>query len=284
VYPSFCGAVASAWLCFFLVFPQFEIRTGIIFHNRFADTSVQTEWDENESSTNISLASISEFSVAFNHHSGEQEDAILTAYRNEVQQQWVITFFAGILKPSWYFPETTSVEVAAVILSNASAFDIPPSLAFALCWAESRFNPRAVNRANRDGSIDRGLFQLNNLSFPKLKEADFFNPLVSAYYGMGHLRWCLDTGGSVVAGLAMYNAGTERVKAEGAPKRTLDYVSFILEFQRKIEDAFAVHPFPLPVTEHSTLEPVDLDIPADNAEPHLGKPRLALLTPITGRF
>ncbi|MDR0761326.1 MAG: transglycosylase SLT domain-containing protein [Treponema sp.] len=249
---------------------------------------VQAERPETDPSLNISLSAalISEFPVlAFNHHSRGQEDGILTAYRKEAQQQWVVAFFAGILKSARYFTGTTMVEMAAAILSNASAFDISPSLAFALCWAESRFNPAAVNRANRDGSIDRGLFQLNNLSFPKLKEADFFNPSVNAYYGLAHLRWCLDAGGSVVAGLAMYNAGTGRVKTEGAPKRTLDYISYILEFQRKIEDAFAAHPLPLPLTEQLAPEPADLDLPKpDDAEPRLGKPRLSLLTPITGRF
>jgi hypothetical protein len=285
-YPFFCGVVASAWLCLFLVFPKFEDRTEISFHDRAVSMPVQPERPKTEPSLNISLSAVSEFPVpAFNHHSREQEDDILTAYRNEVQQQWVIAFFAGILKPAGYFPGTTTTEMAAAILSNASAFNISPSLAFALCWAESQFNPMAVNRANRDGSVDRGLFQLNNRSFPKLKEADFFNPSVNAYYGMTHLRWCLDAGGSVVAGLAMYNAGTGRVKAEGAPKRTLDYVSYILEFQRKIEDAFAAHPLPMPVTEELASEPTDLNIPEpDNAEPHLLKPRLSLLTPITGRF
>ncbi|MDR2246943.1 MAG: lytic transglycosylase domain-containing protein [Treponema sp.] len=287
-YPFFCGAVASAWLCFFLIFPQFEDRTGIFFHNRVAGMPVQAERPGTDPALNISLsaASISAFPVpTFNHHSRDQEDGILTAYRKEAQQQWVVAFFAGILKPARYFSRTTTVEMAAAILSNASAFDISPSLAFALCWAESRFNPTAVNRANRDGSIDRGLFQLNNLSFPKLKEADFFNPSVNAYYGLAHLRWCLDASGSVVAGLAMYNAGTARVKAEGAPIRTLDHISYILEFQRKIEDAFAAHPLPLPVAEQLAPDPADRGFPKpDDAEPHFGKPRLSLLTPITGRF
>jgi soluble lytic murein transglycosylase-like protein len=227
-----------------------------------------------------------EFPVpAFNHHSGEREDAILAAYRNEIQQQWVVAFFAGVLKPAGFLAGSPASETAAVILANASAFDISPSLAFALCWAESRFNPAAVNRTNRNGSIDRGLFQLNNFSFPKLEEADFFNPSVNAYHGMAHLRWCLNAGGSVVAALAMYNAGTGRVKAEGAPKQTLDYVSGVLEFQWKLEDAFASLPLPMPIIEELASEPADGGISEPGrADPYFGKPRLTLLTPIAGRL
>jgi soluble lytic murein transglycosylase-like protein len=156
-------------------------------------------------------------------------DRILGYYRAESSRSEVLSFFSALVK---------SEEIAASILDNAEAFDIPPSLAFALCWGESRFNPLAVNRANRNKTIDRGLFQLNGNTFPKLKEAEFFNPRVNAYYGMAHLRWCLDAGGSEVAGLAMYNAGAKRVNAGTTPRRTLDHVSRILEFRKGIESLF----------------------------------------------
>ncbi|UKI53636.1 MAG: transglycosylase SLT domain-containing protein [Treponema sp.] len=60
------------------------------------------------------------------------------------------------------------------ILEEAEKNDIPLSLAFALAYTESHYNVNAVNK-NRNSSIDRGLFQLNNRSFPQLKEEDFFN-------------------------------------------------------------------------------------------------------------
>ncbi|MDR0387137.1 MAG: lytic transglycosylase domain-containing protein [Treponema sp.] len=288
-YPFFCSAVVSAWLCFFSVFPHFEAQTGASFRKFAAAIPVQAGNPRIESPPVASPAAVpaAEFPVpAFNHHSRRQGDAILSAYRNEVQQQWVVAFFAGVLKPAGFLAGTSSAEAAAAILANASAFDISPSLAFALCWVESQFNPTAINKTNRNGSIDRGLFQLNNLSFPKLKETDFFNPSVNAYYGMAHLRWCLDAGGSTVAGLAMYNAGTGRINAEGAPKRTLDYISRILEFQQKIEDTFASYPLPMPVTKELAAEPAnDSGIPEPGrTEPYFGKPRLTLLSPIAGRL
>jgi hypothetical protein len=132
-----------------------------------------------------------------------------------------------------------SEDLAEILLSNARVYRINPALAFALCWEESRYNPRAVNRWNSDQTVDRGLFQLNSDSFPNLTEEEFFDPRVNAYYGMAHLRWCLDTGGTEVSGLAMYNAGIGRVRSRGAPKSTLDYISRILENRRKIEDLFS---------------------------------------------
>jgi hypothetical protein len=162
-------------------------------------------------------------------------DRILEQYRNPVRREQVVEFFAALCG---------SRPVASVILSNADAFKVPPGLAFALCWEESRYNPRAVNRKNRNESIDRGLFQLNNRSFPNVAEADFFNPSINAWYGMGHLRFCLDAGGSEIAALAIYNAGTGRVQTQGTPKMTLDYIHRILESRQKIEAIFAAE-FPL---------------------------------------
>jgi hypothetical protein len=66
----------------------------------------------------------------------------------------------------------------------------------------------------------------------------FFNPETNAYYGMSHLRYCLDTGGTEIAALAMYNAGSSRVHNSGTPKTTLDYVSRILDNRREIERLF----------------------------------------------
>ncbi|MDR1248454.1 MAG: lytic transglycosylase domain-containing protein [Treponema sp.] len=158
-------------------------------------------------------------------------DRILAYYRNAANRPEILAFFTALVQ---------SGEIAESVLNNADKFDIPPALAFALCWGESRFNTLAVNRANRNHSIDRGLFQLNDESFPRLTETDFFDPEINAYYGMAHLRWCLDFGGSELAGLAMYNAGVNRVKAGTTPRHTLDHVARIMEFKRGIEILFQI--------------------------------------------
>ncbi|MBQ1949849.1 MAG: lytic transglycosylase domain-containing protein [Treponema sp.] len=139
----------------------------------------------------------------------------------------------------WFYLHVTgNRETAMAILEEAEKNDIPLSLAFALAYTESRYNTNAVNR-NRNASIDRGLFQLNNRSFPQLKEADFFDPAVSAKYGMSHLRFCMNIAGNEVAALAMYNAGTNKVRADNTPQSTLNYVGKIKAYQEKLDRLFS---------------------------------------------
>ena len=159
----------------------------------------------------------------------EGPDIILDSYLNPVFRDGVVAFFGQL---------TGSSVVAAVVLSHAAVYDINPALAFALCWEESSCNPGAVNY-NRNETVDRGLFQLNNASFPNLAPEDFYDPGVNARYGLAHLRWCLNNAGTEVSALAMYNAGHNRVRSAGTPKSTLDYISRILGRQRKIEKLFA---------------------------------------------
>jgi len=193
----------------------------------------------------------------------EDPDIILKAYRDPEFLSEVTDFF---------FRLTGSLEVAGVVLNYANIFDIDPALAFALCWEESRYKPRALNR-NQNETFDRGLFQLNSGTFSDLSVDDFFDVHINARKGLSHLRWCLDYAGTEVAGLAMYNAGSNRVRSSGTPKKTLDYISRILKEQRRIEGLF--------VTEYARLVHTD---PVEEEE--IIKPaafRLSLLTPLGGR-
>ncbi len=152
-----------------------------------------------------------------------QEDLGLYLYRNPITRDKIILYFTDL---------TGSREITDIILRYSDIYNLPLSLSFALADAESAFSPAAVNR-NRS-SIDRGLFQLNSRSFPYLKEKDFFNPETNARYGLKYLRECLEKGGNVIVGLAMYNAGTGRVTGQGTPKMTLDYIAKIIAFQKEI--------------------------------------------------
>jgi hypothetical protein len=157
------------------------------------------------------------------------QDLISEYYRDPLFRDLVTDFFSRI---------TGSREIAEMILSAAETHKVPFSLAFSVAWEESRYRPKAINTYNRDGSVDRGLFQLNSRSFPKLSEADFFDPRINTRYGISHLRWCLDTGGSEIVALSMYNAGSVRVNTSGTPKMTLEYVGRVLSSRRKIDSLF----------------------------------------------
>jgi len=202
---------------------------------------------------------IPDLSVYFN---GGQ-DLILISYRDPELTDKVLSFFEDL---------TGSNKIAGELLVNASAFDVAPALAFALCAEESAFNPQALNR-NRNGTIDRGLFQLNSASFPHLKVVEFYDIELNTRLGLAHLRWCLDTAGTEVSALAMYNAGTNRVIAHGTPKHTLDYVARILTRQRKIENLFLAE-YP------GFLISGIAEIPEDSKKSGFS---LNLLTPLGGR-
>ncbi len=158
---------------------------------------------------------------------GPGQDIGLELYRRPESRGRVIDFYSQV---------AGSREIAELILHYSNRYEVPPSLSFSLVYAESSFRPRAVNR--NSNSIDRGLFQLNNRSFPELTEADFFDPVVNTQHGVAYLRYCLDEGKNPVVALAMYNAGRTRVTERGTPRMTLDYISKILDYQRDLEGRF----------------------------------------------
>ena len=156
-------------------------------------------------------------------------DSGLELYRQSFSRGSVEKFYSCI---------TRDKDVALAILSEADKNDIPLALAFALAYTESRYNPNAVN-SNSNSTTDRGLFQLNSNSFPALTEADFYDPYISAKYGMSHLKFCLNSAGNEVSALAMYNAGTSRVRSNKTPQSTLNYVGKIITYQKMLESLFA---------------------------------------------
>jgi hypothetical protein len=212
VVPLFFGLLGSLLLC------SVVAADTAIFSKDYAAIRARGDLGEDIEDSNFFLA-VTE----------RAPDPIMEYYRKQEYKNWVIDFFTDIC---------SNKEISQAILQNADEFDVSAALAFALCWEESRFNPRAVSRPNRDGSVDRGLFQLNNRSFPDLDPLAYFYVRYNARYGIGHLRYCLDIGGSEVSALAMYNAGTGRVSSTGAPKVTLNYISRILENKSKIESRF----------------------------------------------
>ncbi len=166
------------------------------------------------------------------------EDLGLYLYRNPLTKNHIVSYFDQL---------TGSSGITDIILRNANNNNISVSLAFSLSFAESSYNPNAVNR--NTSSIDRGLFQLNSKSFPNLKESEFFDPEINAKHGLAYLAKSIEKGGNEIVGLAMYNAGSGRVNGSGTPKMTLDYISKIMDYKKEI-DAFIMDTM---VTERSIV-------------------------------
>jgi soluble lytic murein transglycosylase-like protein len=136
---------------------------------------------------------------------------------------------------SFYFAVAGDPRIGSIILDQASVYDIPLPLAFALAWGESHFNVRAYNRNPQ--SVDRGLFQLNSRTFPRVRVDDFYDPLINAHLGLKHLRFCLNQTDSELMALAIYNAGVLKAR-NGIPYTSLTHLARILEFRAKLEKDF----------------------------------------------
>lgn len=78
-----------------------------------------------------------------------QEDLGLYLYRNPVTRQRVIDYFTGM---------TGSRQLTDIILRYSDINNLPLSLSFALAYAESSFNPSAVNR--NSSSVDLSLIHI----------------------------------------------------------------------------------------------------------------------------
>jgi hypothetical protein len=252
IVPMFFGCLGALILNAFFMKHTIYAHSPVIENQNLAHELVQKNSAEAKS-VNV-----------FYRSRADHRDLILELYRDEESRDRVVDFFAGVC---------ASPEIVQVILDWADSFNIAPALAFALAWEESRLNPYAVNNKNRDGSIDRGLFQLNSRSFPRLETQAFFNPGINAQHGIRHLRHCLDVGGSEIAALAMYNAGANRVNSSGAPKSTLDYISRIMENRREIENLFQ---------KQEALFQEQLDNFSDLAEVVPERSRLVPLMPLAG--
>ncbi len=153
------------------------------------------------------------------------DDLSLTLYRNKNTRGIIEKFYAELCGSRY---------ISGIILKYADMYEVPPSLAFAVCNMESRFNVNAEN-INQDLSIDRGLFQLNSKSFPYLNEDDFFSVQTNVLFGIRHLKYCLKRGQNKIVGLSIYNAGENRVTTNGAPLITLNYVSRVIDYRDTVE-------------------------------------------------
>lgn len=101
-----------------------------------------------------------------------------------------------------YFDGNKNIRI---IMEEALKQNVPVNLAIALAFGESSLNERVYNQNER--SIDRGLFQLNNKSYPFLTKDQFYDPIVNTKYGIAHLKEEFRKTGSYEVSLVNYNCG-----------------------------------------------------------------------------
>lgn len=86
--------------------------------------------------------------------------------------------------------QKTTEQIIREVANNAG---VSADLAVAVAKCESSLNPQAVN-INKDGSVDRGLFQINGKYHPEISEADAFDPTKATQFfcdafKAGHINW-----------------------------------------------------------------------------------------------
>jgi len=84
-------------------------------------------------------------------------------------------------------------NIENLIRSIAKAELVDPDLAIRVARCESNLNPNAIN-INKDGSKDRGLYQINSKWHPEVSDEEAFDPVFSIKffckaYKEGHLDW-----------------------------------------------------------------------------------------------
>ena len=88
---------------------------------------------------------------------------------------------------------TICTTIEQQIRDASKSAGIDPDLAVRIAKCESSLNPAAVN-VNSDGSMDRGLFQINNKAHPEISDLQAFNTNDSIQFFIkafkeGHISW-----------------------------------------------------------------------------------------------
>lgn len=89
-------------------------------------------------------------------------------------------------------------------------YGINPAILNAVAKTESNKNPNAVNCANRNGSCDYGLMQINSIHLPLLQKygvykEDLFEPRTNIFIGAWVLKKCIMRHGTNYKALNCYN-------------------------------------------------------------------------------
>lgn len=150
------------------------------------------------------------------------------------------------LERQFYTTLTGDIKIVDMVISyNRGRMSL--DVLFAMMEKESSFNIYAINTNVDDDtgivlSVDRGLFQLNSLSYPELSESDFFNLDINIPTGIGHIAsdyaWAKR---NLKIALYAYNAGRTKVEENRVPSCTYDYAEYIV--QRSSEIALAKKQF-----------------------------------------
>lgn len=93
-------------------------------------------------------------------------------------------------------------------------YNLPKDILKAIATVESGFNPKAVNKSNKGGSVDRGVMQINSYHLKTLKgygisKEDLFKPCLNIHVGAWILWDSIKRHGNTWKAVGAYNARSE---------------------------------------------------------------------------
>ena len=118
--------------------------------------------------------------------------------------------------PKILFPLFAALCVNFLHANNAfveagKAFGVDSRILWAIAYKESRHTPHIVSKANKNGTYDIGIMQINSSHLAWLKNYGINqktlleNPRINIFTGAMILRRCFDTHGANQNGITCYN-------------------------------------------------------------------------------
>lgn len=165
-------------------------------------------------------------------HKSNKKEKIKVDKFKATREKLIIEYYSDIIG---------NKQIASHVIKYSKLNDIDASLLAAVINVESSFNPKAVNK-NKNGSMDRGLCQLNNKTFKNLSVNEFYNPETNIKHGANFLKWCtVESKNNVVKALAYYNAGIGNVSRKKVGESTLNYINKVLKNKQQFDDGLKIY-------------------------------------------
>lgn len=134
---------------------------------------------------------------------------------------------------SYYYQKYNNKLIVETVLLCEKNFDISSDLIFAIIFTESNFNPTAKN-VNKNGTIDRGLMQLNSNTFDNIAPAKLYDIESNIINGSKHYKELYTKLNNELMAICAYNCGLGAIKSGRISEKTLDYAEKVIKYKNKL--------------------------------------------------